>query len=478
MKKTIVFSLMAASLMFSACSSDSNGIADDEPQKKKGMKLNAVVPENLTSRAAIGNTESNTWTFAFTNGDEAKVTNSNMSSYYTFTKSAEEFSSSEAEPTSTPANWYAYFPSTNIDLTAQSGNVADVANKFALAGKTSSATTGEDGLTIHMDAKVAVLVIDNQKGAIDINIKNSATTWVTGLSAKNGDATFDVTTSTTKTSILSKSENGKYYIVVPAGIQLAIKNGDEVIKSTVAEGLEAGKYYKIELKENKINGHEYVEIGGIKWATMNVGATTVAGSPATCYGDYFAWGETTPRYTGKTINSATSITFSGWKSGFPGGYESPYPTYTETTLDAAHDAARANWGSTWRTPTHEEYMALTKACTGSESNQSISSLSSPTPSGGVYWLSSTQSYLSEYTGISGILFVDKDDTSKKVFFPAAGYVNNTSFERGGSYGYSWSSLLITSSTNYASSLYFSSSYVSPSLSGFRCVGRTVRPVSD
>ena len=40
---------------------------------------------------------------------------------------------------------------------------------------------------------------------------------------------------------------------------------------------------------------EYVEIGGLKWATMNIGATTVAGSYETCCGSYFAWGDTEPR---------------------------------------------------------------------------------------------------------------------------------------------------------------------------------------
>ena len=34
-------------------------------------------------------------------------------------------------------------------------------------------------------------------------------------------------------------------------------------------------------------GHDYVEIGGLKWATMNVGATGV-----TDYGLYFQWGDT------------------------------------------------------------------------------------------------------------------------------------------------------------------------------------------
>lgn len=40
------------------------------------------------------------------------------------------------------------------------------------------------------------------------------------------------------------------------------------------------------------NGHPYVDLGlpsGLKWATMNVGATT-----ETDYGDYFQWGSTTP----------------------------------------------------------------------------------------------------------------------------------------------------------------------------------------
>ena len=41
------------------------------------------------------------------------------------------------------------------------------------------------------------------------------------------------------------------------------------------------------------NGHEYVDLGlpsGLKWATCNVGAS----SPED-YGDYFAWGETSPK---------------------------------------------------------------------------------------------------------------------------------------------------------------------------------------
>ena len=43
----------------------------------------------------------------------------------------------------------------------------------------------------------------------------------------------------------------------------------------------------MEKKITITHGHPYVEIGGIKWATMNVGAKDV-----TDLGLYFAWGET------------------------------------------------------------------------------------------------------------------------------------------------------------------------------------------
>lgn len=40
-----------------------------------------------------------------------------------------------------------------------------------------------------------------------------------------------------------------------------------------------------------IKGHEAVDLGlSVKWATCNIGAT----KPEEC-GDYFAWGETSPK---------------------------------------------------------------------------------------------------------------------------------------------------------------------------------------
>lgn len=94
-----------------------------------------------------------------------------------------------------------------------------------------------------------------------------------------------------------------------------------------------------------INGYEYVDLGlpsGLKWATCNLGAS----SPSD-YGQHFAWGETSPKfeYTNencRTLKDAMSRSISG---------------------NEQCDAARANWGGSWRIPTKEEMEELVKVCT-------------------------------------------------------------------------------------------------------------------
>lgn len=173
---------------------------------------------------------------------------------------------------------------------------------------------------------------------------------------------------------------------------------------------------------DKTKAHDSVEIGGLKWATMNVGATTVAGSYETCVGDYFAWGETEPRYSAINWTSETTAEFT-WKPGQELGYTSDNPiSYTGSSLDEEHDAAVANWGEGWRTPSKNDYLALFKACTGSEDDtQTPVVLTNPITEGGIYWLTEEQQIEKEYTGVCGTLFVSKDDISKRVFFPSANF---------------------------------------------------------
>ena len=196
------------------------------------------------------------------------------------------------------------------------------------------------------------------------------------------------------------------------------------------------------------NGHEWVDLGlssGLKWATCNVGATAPEG-----YGDYFAWGETSPKsnYTWETYKFRTSgdshdnVKFNKYNT------SSDYGTIdNKTTLELSDDAARANWGGTWRMPTKAEQDELINNCT---------------------WTWTTQS------GVNGYK-VTSNTNGNNIFLPAAGVRNGTSVGSVGSYGDYWSSSLYESGPNYAYYLYFNSGNVDWG-SYYRYHGHTVRAV--
>ncbi len=91
-----------------------------------------------------------------------------------------------------------------------------------------------------------------------------------------------------------------------------------------------------------INGYGFVDLGlRVKWATCNIGAS----SPSD-YGNYYAWGRTK---TSKENTESDSDVVSVKLGNIAGN-----PKY---------DAARANWGSTWRLPTAKEMEELSNMCT-------------------------------------------------------------------------------------------------------------------
>lgn len=300
MKKILYSVFMLATMVLAACSSDD--APEQEPPVKRGMVLKATV-EDVNTRATMTDNEG-TWTFAFATNDNVKVSNNKVSDYYTFTNKGEEFASSDAMQTSAAADWYAYFPSEDIDLANQSGDFADVANKYALAGKTATATTGSEGLTITMKAKAAVLcVVGVNKGeALDICVKTANDKYVAGLAAVENSADFSVKESDTKVTLLSKSDAGIYYIAVPAGEKIAVYNGDKLLRTTKDAGLTAGKYYTLLTGPTTgpmtatIDGTDveksWVQLwaGGPKFATENV-ASTMTWTDAKKTGSDFAWGK-------------------------------------------------------------------------------------------------------------------------------------------------------------------------------------------
>ena len=95
------------------------------------------------------------------------------------------------------------------------------------------------------------------------------------------------------------------------------------------------------------DGVEAVDLGlSVKWANVNVGAKKPSD-----FGTYFAWGETKP----KNFYSWDSYQWSRGKTQFLTKYST---ADRKTQLDPSDDAARANWGDEWRTPTEAEYEEL------------------------------------------------------------------------------------------------------------------------
>ena len=207
-----------------------------------------------------------------------------------------------------------------------------------------------------------------------------------------------------------------------------------------------------------IDGHEYVEIGGVKWATMNIGASTISDP-----GLYFQWGNTAGYTSGQCGSNSTSykkpFSWGDYKFCNTTGTTSPGTTglskYNSTDkeskpiLDECDDMARANWGCSWRMPTTDEFAALGAATTSA-------------------W--------TQVNGVNGMMLTDKTDSTKTLFFPAAGYCSNRSFGNGGSLGYYWSSSLNSSNVRYAYGLYFLNGSVTWQYYSSRYDGFSVRGV--
>ena len=192
------------------------------------------------------------------------------------------------------------------------------------------------------------------------------------------------------------------------------------------------------------NGHKYVDLGlpsGTLWATMNVGATSVEDS-----GDYFAWGETSPK-------EEYSWSSYQWCKGYDNTI-TKYCTNAEsgtvdnkTTLELTDDAARKNWGGDWRMPTATEVSELLTYCTKE---------------------------IVEKKGVKGYKLTGLNRNT--IFFPFSGFIEGTELVNGDKSGYVWSSSLETAESNkYAYELDYDDGTIMIFYSS-RIYGQTVRPV--
>lgn len=198
-------------------------------------------------------------------------------------------------------------------------------------------------------------------------------------------------------------------------------------------------------KKNEINGHEYVDLGlpsGLKWATCNIGADKPED-----YGDYFAWGETKP----KKEYSENTYVFCHEKDE-SGLYDFGYGTkkvkyYDNLGIDISgtqYDAARSNWGGSWRMPTKKELEELKIKCK---------------------WIWEVRN------GINGYKVIGPNSNS--IFLPAAG----TSHVCAGHTASYLSSSTNENDVNYEYELYFHKD-IHDLYTTYRSQGKSIRPVTE
>lgn len=258
--------------------------------------------------------------------------------------------------------------------------------------------------------------------------------------------------------------------------------------------------YRIVFKQvdnwQNINSYEYVEIGGRKWAKMNIGATSIADSPETSYGNYYAWGELDTYYKSfnsqDKVNSKNSIIThipglkysynwicycTGDKNDNNFKEWSPTPFGSGTVLQEEYDVAHQIWQGTWRMPMWEDFQKLYDACGGAAAP--ITDVPSTITEGGIYWVEAGTTIDGTPYNVSGVLCVATADRTKRVFFPAAGGVRNIQRESKGTLCAYWSSSLYTTDTKHAYCLYVNKEKVLTKYSGLnRAIGLVIRPVSD
>ena len=199
------------------------------------------------------------------------------------------------------------------------------------------------------------------------------------------------------------------------GLVTAKETGTCIITVTTLDGSNLSRSFALTVRELVVEG--FVDLGlpsGTLWAACNLGAT----SPEQA-GNYYAWGETSPKTTYKWATyfdtNDGGTTFTTFKNN--GGL---------TVLDAAHDPA-TSLGEGAATPTVEQMREL---------------------------LDRTTTVWEMHNGVYGRVFTSKISgyTDQSIFIPAVGYKYNTTLM--GSDSYIWLRNLDTNTDSKAKYFHF------------------------
>ena len=394
-------------------------------------------------------------------------------------------------PASTP---YTAVP---IDMTGQDGTLATIGQKYdyMYAPSSFSAENCASGAAheVVFDFNHAISIIQLRLTMpepqtlknITLTNKNGDKVWATDatMNVSTGEVTPTATSSSISLDLenLYVDEDNELVIYVAAlptttgELQLTAvtDEGAEYTASLASKTLESGKAYRytasdfIYSADGRIDGHEYVDFITVRFATMNIGAT----SPWDV-GNYYAWGETdvktsyswaTYKWCNGTDNSITKYCT-----------DSSFGTVdNKTVLDQEDDVAAINWGGGWHTPTIGDFMQLTRnsfwVWTSNYNNTNLSG----------FIVFKAKRYNDRgrivYGGNNGSGYSLYD---AHIFLPVTGYRENNQLNDADTDGYYWTKDLREPSNDKSSSLQIQSHFVSTSTDVYRIYGQCVRPVFD
>lgn len=298
----------------------------------------------------------------------------------------------------------------------------------------------KDNYEVYYNPLVKVTGVSLNKSELSLNKGDSETLVATVLPSNANNKS--VTWSSSDDSVATVSQSG---------VITAVNTGSTNITVTTVNGGYTAQC-SATITPPMVDGHEYVEIGGKKWATMNIGATS-----ETDYGLYFQWGDTQGYTAAQVSSGAKRFSFSSYLYSNGGSSSNSMTKYNSAdnkiTLNTSDDAAQAIWGNKWKMPTYKDFASLRNAVTYDYTNNYNNS------------------------GVAGLILTDKNDKSKKLFFPYCGSydgIDNYNVNTKASY---WTSSLSSSDktsgrVNIASNSdkYFRESY------NYRNIGVPIRPI--
>ena len=245
----------------------------------------------------------------------------------------------------------------------------------------------------------------------------------------------------TKKTVTWSSSNASIASVDQSGKVCALKEGSATISASA--GVATATCVVTIVKKENTNA---VDLGlSVKWASCNIGA-----SKPEEYGCYYAWGEIET----KIIYNWSTYKWCDQRSDRLTKYNTSqsrgFVIDDKVELDESDDVAHIKLGGEWRIPTEKELKELKDNC---------------------IWTWTTRN------GVYGYNVASKTN-SNSIFLPASGGKDQDELYHAGQAGSYWSSSLNPDQPMWAWKLGISSLSFDVGKAGDRCLGYTIRPVTE